>query len=175
MPSGKTHDLITILIAIPTFIGMWKLTGNLSLTVLVTCATIFSGLMFGPDLDTQSVQYTRWGIFRFIWFPYKVVFKHRSMWSHGILFGTLIRVLYFSGVIALLVCGAVYLRAMLTSGSPPSIDDVRASWSTIETYLTETVSKHTLWAIFAGLWWGAASHTISDIASSMWKKFLQIF
>jgi uncharacterized metal-binding protein len=175
MPNGKTHDLITFLISIPTFIGVWKLTDNLSLATIVTCATIFSGLMFGPDLDTQSVQYTRWGIFRFIWFPYKVVFKHRSMWSHGIIFGTLIRVLYFSGVVAVLISCGIYLRAMLVSGSQPSIEEIQLAWLAIESHLTQTVSRHLLWATFLGLWWGAASHTLTDVLGSVYRKLLQIF
>src|SRR5947208_3323060 len=69
------------------------------LACLATATMLFGGFMFGPDLDIQSKQYTRWRIFRFLWFPYKVMFKHRSRWSHGIIFGTLIRVLYFTGML----------------------------------------------------------------------------
>src|SRR3712207_4051725 len=116
MPSGKTHDMVTLVLAPPTFAAAWGLTGSLALAIVATAAMLFGGLMFGPDLDIQSKQYTRWGVFRFIWLPYKVIFRHRSRWSHGILFGTLIRVIYFTGVIALLAAAAVYLRAMLISG-----------------------------------------------------------
>src|SRR5215216_3865705 len=91
MPSGKTHDAITVLLAAPTFAAAWGLTGQLSLALLATVSMLFGGFMFGPDLDIQSRQYTRWGIFRFLWFPYKFVFRHRSRWSHGLVFGTLIR------------------------------------------------------------------------------------
>src|SRR3954463_9455939 len=119
MPSGKTHDLVTLALAAPTFAAAWGLTGSLTLSAAATAATVFGGLMFGPDLDIQSRQYTRWGVFRFLWFPYKVVFKHRSRWSHGIVFGTLIRVLYFTGVLALLVSAGIYLRAALVNGPVP--------------------------------------------------------
>src|SRR5919202_2752533 len=115
MPSGKTHDLVTLALAAPTFAAAWGLTGSLTLSAAATVATVFGGLMFGPDLDIQSRQYTRWGVFRFLWLPYKVAFRHRSRWSHGILFGTLIRVLYFTGVLALIIAGGVYLRALLVS------------------------------------------------------------
>src|ERR671921_58243 len=107
MPSGRTHDLITFVLAPPTFLAVWAATGSLKLAAVVTCATLFGGLMFGPDLDIQSRQYTRWGVFRFVWLPYRMLFRHRSRWSHGIIFGTLIRIIYFAMVLALVVLGAV--------------------------------------------------------------------
>ncbi|MCA1629590.1 MAG: metal-binding protein [Acidobacteria bacterium] len=109
MPSGKTHDAITVLLAVPTFVAAWGVTGSLVLAGVVTAATLFGGLMFGPDLDIQSRQYTRWGVLRFLWLPYKMLFRHRSRWSHGIVFGTLIRVVYFVGVLALIASVAFYV------------------------------------------------------------------
>ena len=104
MPSGKTHDAITLLLAAPTFAAAWGATGSAVLAVAATAGTLFGGLMFGPDLDILSRQYTRWGPFRLLWWPYRVVFRHRSRWSHGIIFGTLIRVVYFALVLTLLAC-----------------------------------------------------------------------
>src|ERR687894_28659 len=117
MPSGKTHDAITIILAAPTFVAAWGITGNLALALLATGAMLFGGLMFGPDLDIQSRQYTRWGIFRFLWLPYRGMFRHRSRWSHGIIFGTLIRVVYFAAALAIIASIAVYLRAMLVNSA----------------------------------------------------------
>src|SRR3954470_6678099 len=122
MPSGKTHDAVTVILAAPTFVVAWGLTGSLVLALCATLAMLFGGFMFGPDLDIQSRQYTRWGVFRFLWLPYRMMFRHRSRWSHGIIFGTLIRVAYFTAIIALLAAAAVYLRAMLVSGAPPGFD-----------------------------------------------------
>ncbi|MCA1643079.1 MAG: metal-binding protein [Acidobacteria bacterium] len=128
MPSGKTHDAITVLLAVPTFVAAWGVTGSLVLAGVVTAATLFGGLMFGPDLDIQSRQYTRWGVLRFLWLPYKMLFRHRSRWSHGIVFGTLIRVVYFVGVLALIASVAFYVymsrharharRALVGRGEP---------------------------------------------------------
>ena len=101
MPSGKTHDMVTFALAPPTFAAAWGLTGSVALSAAATVAMLFGGLMFGPDLDIQSRQYTRWGPLRFLWWPYKVIFRHRSRWSHGIIFGTLIRVVYFAAVVTL--------------------------------------------------------------------------
>src|ERR687893_1475883 len=119
MPSGRTHDAVTIILAAPTFFAAWGLTGSLAMAFLATGAMLFGGFMFGPDLDIQSRQYTRWGVFRFLWFPYKVMFRHRSRWSHGIIFGTLIRVVYFALMLSALALVAIYLRALLIAQAPP--------------------------------------------------------
>jgi uncharacterized metal-binding protein len=175
MPSGKTHDAITVILAAPTFAVAWGVTGNIALATLATCAMLFGGFMFGPDLDIQSRQYTRWGVFRFLWLPYRMIFRHRSRWSHGIIFGTLIRVIYFAAVLALITCAAVYLRAALMSGAPPSLDDFVQTFRAIEASLRQTIGRHAAWAVMAGLWWGAASHTLTDVAWSVMRKGSEIF
>jgi uncharacterized metal-binding protein len=175
MPSGRTHDAITIVLAVPTFVAAWGLTGNLTLASLATGAMLFGGLMFGPDLDIQSRQYTRWGVFRFLWLPYRKIFRHRSRWSHGIIFGTLIRILYFAMVLALLVLAGVYLRAMLTNGLMPTFEELAAAWRAIEGSARQNVGEHAVWAVLAGLWWGAASHTLTDVAWSVLRKGSEIF
>lgn len=175
MPSGKTHDTITFILAAPTFLAAWGLTGNAALSGLATGAMLFGGLMFGPDLDIQSRQYTRWGVFRFIWWPYKVMFRHRSRWSHGIIFGTLIRVVYFLSMLALIVAVAVYLRAALVGGAPPSLDEMAQAWRAIEGGVRHNIGRHAVWATLAGLWWGAASHTLTDVGWSMLRKSSEIF
>lgn len=175
MPSGKTHDAITIILAVPTLLVAWGVAGNFALALITTCATIFGGLMFGPDLDIQSRQYTRWGVFRFLWLPYKMMFRHRSRWSHGILFGTLIRVLYFAAVLALIIAAAVYLRAMLVGGVPPSLREIAQAWWAIESHVRHSVGSHALWAVLAGLSWGAASHTLTDVLWSIVRKGSEIF
>jgi uncharacterized metal-binding protein len=175
MPSGKTHDAITIILASPTFLLAWGLTRNPVLSLLATVAMLFGGLMFGPDLDIQSRQYTRWGVFRFLWWPYKVMFRHRSRWSHGIIFGTLIRVVYFATVLGLIAAAAVYLRAALTGGALPSFDEMAQAWRAIEDGVRQAVGHHAAWAVLAGLWWGAASHTLTDVAWSVLRKGSEIF
>ena len=178
MPSGKTHDAITLLLAAPTFAAGWGVTGSMALAVTALCATLFGGLMFGPDLDIQSRQYARWGVFRFIWLPYRLMFRHRSRWSHGIIFGTLIRVIYFAIVLALLVLGGVYLRALfLTGAAVPGWGEVAHAWRAIETAaaLHLGAGKGIVLAALAGLWWGAASHTLTDVAWSIVRKSSEIF
>src|SRR2546423_15626452 len=132
MPSGKTHDLITLVLAPPTFAAAWGLSGSLAVSTAATAAMRFGGLMFGPDLDIQSGQYTRWGVLRFLWLPYKAVFRHRSRWSHGIVFGTLIRVVYFAAVLMLLFWAGVYARAVFLAGAPPGWRDVAHGCRVVE-------------------------------------------
>ena len=88
MPSGKTHDAVTFLFVAPTLAAAWSVSGSIPLALIVGFGFLFGGLMFGPDLDTVSKQYSRWSIFRLLWYPYQVFFKHRSRWSHGLIFGT---------------------------------------------------------------------------------------
>ncbi len=177
MPSGRTHDLITLLLAAPTFAVAWALTESVALAGIVTGATLFGGLMFGPDLDVLSRQYTRWGVFRFIWFPYRVVFRHRSRWSHGIIFGTLIRVVYFAGMLTVIISAAVYLRAVLMAGgTPPGWSEVAHVWLSIESSINGLgIDRSAAWAVLFGLWWGAASHTLTDVGWSVVRKASEIF
>jgi uncharacterized metal-binding protein len=175
MPSGRTHDTITFILAAPTFAIAWGLSGSIALALVAACAMLFGGLMFGPDLDIQSRQYTRWGVFRFLWLPYRMMFRHRSRWSHGIIFGTLIRVIYFVAVLGIIVSVAVYLRASLVHGAPPSFDEMMEAWRAIEAGIRDGLGRHAVWAGLAGLWWGAASHTLTDVAWSVMRKGSEIF
>ncbi|HEX8472661.1 MAG TPA: metal-binding protein [Pyrinomonadaceae bacterium] len=176
MPSGKTHDAITLVLTVPTFAAAWGVTGDVLLATLATCAMLFGGFMFGPDLDIQSRQYTRWGVFRFLWWPYKTMFRHRSRWSHGIIFGTLIRVVYFAAVVGSVVAGGIYLRAMLVGGAPPDWTALTHAWRVIEANVSaEGIGRREGLAVLAGLWWGAASHTLTDVAWSVLRKGSEIF
>jgi len=176
MPSGKTHDAITLLLTVPTFVAAWGVTGSVLLASVATGAMLFGGLMFGPDLDIQSRQYTRWGVFRFIWWPYKVMFRHRSRWSHGIIFGTLIRVVYFAFMLSALALAAIYFRAFLVAHAPPDYSELLRAWHAIEAgAMMPGTGRYAVLAALAGLWWGAASHTLTDVAWSVLRKGSEIF
>jgi uncharacterized metal-binding protein len=110
-----------------------------------------------------------------LWYPYRVVFRHRSRLSHGLTLGTLIRVLYFSGLVAIIVSLGIYLRASLTGSAPPSVAEIVSAWQEISAYVAHHVGEHAIIATLAGLWWGAASHTLTDGFWSMLRKGSQIF
>src|SRR5205085_9433533 len=140
---------ITVLLAVPTFVAAWGMTNSVALAATATGAMLFGGLMFGPDLDILSRQYTRWGPLRLLWWPYRVVFRHRSRWSHGIIFGTLIRVVYFAAMLTLVACAAIYLRATFGAGAPADYGAVVRAWRAIEA--GALMQGHTLYVILATL------------------------
>src|SRR5215204_7338243 len=134
MPSGKTHDAITFLFVAPVFVAAWKITGNTAISAVVTGAFLFGGLMFGPDLDTMSCQYTRWSVLRFLWYPYQAFFAHRSRWSHGLVFGTLLRVVYFMGAATCVAFLCTYAYTIFSGGDLPDLWDFPRVWARLRQY-----------------------------------------
>lgn len=169
MPSGRTHDAITFTLAVPTVAAGYLFTQNVASSAILGVAFVFGGLMFGPDLDTISRQYSRWFILRFLWFPYRSFFKHRSRFSHGLLFGTLIRVVYFLGIVSLIAFLASYFYASFLGGGLPGVDEIANAWRPIGSFTREKLGQNFPMLIFIGLWVGAASHTFTDMAGSFIK------
>lgn len=169
MPSGRTHDAITIFVAAPVFAAAFAVTSSLRFSAIVTASFLFGGLMFGPDLDTASLQYSRWGPLRFLWFSYRSFFKHRSRFSHGLVFGALFRVVYFMGVVSIAAFGVIYAVTGLYGESLPGVIELARSWSVIGEYTRGYIGEYSFAAFFVGTWLGAASHTFTDIACSYIK------
>lgn len=169
MPSGKTHDAVTFLFIAPTFAATWYVAQSLPIALIVAVCFTFGGLMFGPDLDTHSKQYTRWGFFCYLWYPYQAFFKHRSRWSHGLIFGTLLRIVYFMGVLTLLSFFSAYALAIYAGGDLPNLMEFVRVWTAIGDYVRADLGENALVSIFIGLWLGAASHTLTDMAGSFIK------
>jgi len=169
MPSGKNHDTITFLLAVPAFAAVYGFTRSYGAASVAGLAFIFGGLIFGPDLDTVSRQYSRWGIFRFIWYPYRKFLKHRSRFSHGLVFGAFGRVVYFLGVITLAAFAVVFVIAAYSGGKLPSLAEIASVWQPIGQFVRTNFGEYFLLIVFAGLWLGAASHTFTDLAGSYIK------
>jgi len=164
MPSGHVHDAITIVLAAPAAVGTYVLTRDLPTAVIVAVAFIFAGVMFGPDLDTKSKQYSRWGPLRLIWLPYRTIFRHRSRWSHGLIFGTLLRVVYFMGVATVIAFAAFTAYSYASAGDIPNIANFTRGWESIGTASGAHSILQALMATLIGMWAGAASHTLTDIS-----------
>ncbi|HXG85310.1 MAG TPA: metal-binding protein [Pyrinomonadaceae bacterium] len=169
MPSGKTHDAVTFLLVAPTFAAAWQITESVPLASIITVAFLFGGLMFGPDLDTMSKQYTRWSFFRYLWYPYQVFFPHRSRWSHGLIFGTFLRIVYFMGAVTLLSFLLTCAFAAFLGESSGNLMEFTRTWIQIGETVREGVGENTLLSVFIGLWIGAASHTLTDLAGTFIK------
>ncbi len=169
MPSGRTHDAITFILAAPTFAVTYFAAANLTPAIAVTVSFLFGGLMFGPDLDTHSKQYSRWRIFRFLWFPYRSIFNHRSRWSHGLIFGTLFRVIYFMGVLTIAAFLIFVAASSIFGGEVPGVSVFTEAWQRMGDFVRGTFGSNIMPAVFLGMWIGAASHTFADMTGSYVK------
>ncbi len=144
--------------------GVYALTHDLPAAAIFTVAFIFAGVMFGPDLDTKSKQYSRWGPLRLIWIPYRTAFRHRSRWSHGLIFGTLFRVVYFAGIIAAVTFAAFAGYSYWNDGALPNVATFARGWESIGAMAGTGSTLEVLLIVLIGMWAGAASHTLTDIA-----------
>ncbi len=99
MPDGKTHETINAAALIASLAGLYHISagyGNAVIgsyldtyTILVfSLAYLFATFFLSPDLDTQSRSYKRWRMFRILWWPYRIIFKHRGF-SHNLILGPL--------------------------------------------------------------------------------------
>ncbi|MEO0013718.1 MAG: hypothetical protein RLZZ535_2107 [Cyanobacteriota bacterium] len=168
MPSGIVHDRITIRL-LPWVGGItYGTTRSAELTLILACGYLFSGLMFGPDLDIHSLQYKRWGLIRGIWLPYRKFFRHRSIFSHGLIIGTCVRLIYLFFFIALISTLGVAIAQLCLGFAWNWQVFVRGQLNLlIDKYPRETI------ALLIGLEIGAMSHSISDWINSQRKRRLK--
>ena len=138
MPNGKTHDIITVVAAPFVAVASYYLTKSLLTTGLILACYLFASFMFNGDLDTNTAPYNRWWVFKMIWIPYQLMFHHRSVFTHGLVIGTLIRILYLS-IIPIII--------LSFKG---------------DLHVIKAINWHLLLQIFIGLEAGAAIHTIAD-------------
>ena len=169
MPSGGTHDAITFLLAFPAAAAAFTLTNSYFAAAVIGGAFVFGGLMFGPDLDTVSRQYSRWRFLRFLWYPYRSFFKHRSRFSHGLVFGALLRVIYFMGIVTLIVLAAWALWSMTGSTAAVEAGSLVEAWRRLGSMVRQNLGENFLLLSFLGLWLGAASHIFFYMAGTFIK------
>lgn len=165
MPSGRTHDRITLWslpwIAVATLL----LTRRSDLTLIVAGAFLFSGLLLSPDLDLKSRPFKRWGKLRFIWIPYQKLLSHRSVFSHGFFIGTTLRLLYLFVLLLLL--------SMLGVAIAQLIIGFDWNWHEFVKNCFQWVSRHSqeALALILGLEAGAMSHYMADHIGSAYKRY----
>jgi uncharacterized metal-binding protein len=165
MPSGATHDRIT-LTCLPVVGGITLLASrSASITLSLAGSFLFSGLMFGPDLDIYSVQFKRWGVLRWIWHPYQKGLQHRSWLSHGPIVGTTFRLLYLGCWAALL--GLIAFGIGIANRWP--IWDWQGVATSVRNYLLPF--RWEIGAALIGLELGAMSHALSDGLNSAWSRW----
>ncbi|HEY9654255.1 MAG TPA: metal-binding protein [Crinalium sp.] len=178
MPSGRTHDSITLW-SLPLLAGLtFARTQSSSLTLFVSGSYLFSGLMFGPDLDVYSHQYKRWGLLRWIWLPYRRSMRHRSFWSHGPIVGTVVRVVYLFIWMGLLGTGGIVVGAIafqLISQTNDWFILAQQWWSSSIGFLARSPQQYPMEAIAIaiGLELGAMSHDLSDWTLSTYRRMVK--
>jgi uncharacterized metal-binding protein len=161
MASGKVHDWVT-LAAMPAlfFLNFQYFHWPWPACTMAALGIWIGGSLLSPDLDTRSRPYYRWGIFRFIWWPYQWTIRHRSSASHGLLFAPVFRLLYLSAVLILFYTGFYSLLAHY-SGLSASLQKPRLEiLEFIRTHLHELI-----W-LGVGVWIGGLLHTALDFLSS---------
>ncbi len=164
MSSGRIHDRVTLW-SLPWVVGLtlwWTRSGHFA--VIVAGGYLFSGLMFGPDLDIRSRQYQRWGWLRWLWLPYQKSLRHRSHLSHGLLLGTALRLAYLLGWGVLLTGGIIALIELISPQPPDWGQGLQALAAGLVRYRDEAI------ALFLGLEGGAMSHSLTDWLSSAYKR-----
>lgn len=90
-------------------------------------------------------------------------------WSHGLIFGTLFRVVYLMGVLTAIGFLVLYLYATYVGGDLPNIVQLTKTWQPVGEFMRTKIGVYAMPAVFAGLWLGAASHTFTDMAGTFIK------
>ncbi len=167
MPSGKTHDAITVVGAVAAVPAWWLLTHeprDWTLCATLAGSILFSGLMLSPDLDLNSSIYHRWGPLKFLWLPYQKLVPHRSILSHSML-GALLRVVYFLALVWGISHALSWGVAQAKLGSISPLPSPMAIFQNL--YSTER--RHLELGII-GLLIGTVLHTGADTVVSFLKK-----
>ena len=97
MASGSNHDRGTWWLALPFGLLCWPFLGWIG-SATAALAFLGGGLLLSPDLDTRSRPSRRWGPLQLLWWPYRKLLKHRSLFSHSPVLGTGGRLAYLAGL-----------------------------------------------------------------------------
>jgi uncharacterized metal-binding protein len=168
MPTGETHDRVTYALMPAALLIGWAIFGlPLNLVAWWVVGLWLGGILLSPDLDTASRPYFRWGVLRWLWWPYQAAIRHRSVLSHGLIVGPAIRLLYLGFVLALgfyvvqLGVEAVHHAGALRWQLP-----LERLLEVLKRYQTET------FCCLGGYWCGTGAHGLLDAVVSGWQNLL---
>lgn len=176
MPNTPVHDFLTIASGIVLAPGIYGVLyeANVAnqtavvITTLILTAHVVSGVLFSPDLDLDSRIHKRWGMFFYIWLPYKWIIPHRHFWSHGLVLPPLLRLGYFFGMIILTIF--LIERIAASAGIDLPIVHNSVAWAILAWIgQNEMVSV----CIAIGFISGSAVHSIADWLHSGGKKLIR--
>lgn len=117
MPNHKTHDHAAYIAAPIIVYGLTYIT-TIPNAIAIGTGFLVANHYLSPDLDIDSIMNRRWGIFYFIWLPYKKAFHHRSIWTHSGPLSALVRFIYIGVWISPLFLwyippGSIFLAAYI--------------------------------------------------------------
>lgn len=179
MPNAQTHDRITVIsgialapISYTVQVG-WGIDPSMAFTysALLVGAHLLSGIMFSPDLDIDSKIDDRWGIFKWIWWPYTTIVPHRHRWlSHGLVISQLLRLLYFYLMVVLVLAGSTWLLSQVNLIIPRyHVQLTNSLLHLMRNYPYESL------AFIIGFCTGGAAHTIADWVVTGGRPILRKF
>jgi uncharacterized metal-binding protein len=140
--------------------GIGITTAPWATTLLVTAAYLFSGLWLSNDLDIDSRIYRRWGPFRWLWYPYQRLMKHRSWLSHGVAVGPLLRLVYLY-VMLELILRAAHRMARFFDLSTAAVETGLRMSADVWPYVLS--HPHISLPLLAGLVLGGVAHSVVDV------------
>lgn len=175
MPKHNTHEFFGALFSIPLTFLYYKISKDISSSLVFLISMIFGVLFLSPDLDVKSKTYRRWSFLRFIWIPYISVMKHRSFLSHFPLISSLTRAAYLTFSITIVSALIIYsftlififLGINLQTKNPLSI--IKESFFTTIRMITDVETKFII-AFILGISCGDTIHTILDTISTKIKR-----
>jgi len=132
VPGDAVHVKWAYRIAAVTALTLWVVF-NVEITHIILMFAIYitAAKYWSPDIDLDSEPYQRWGILRFLIYPFKELVKHRSRWSHGWIIGAITINIYITIVFALIIAvlNLVWLPAI-----EPAIDIGQAFITRVVTF-----------------------------------------
>ena len=98
MPGHDTHEKISIVMLVFFILFLIHVNTNNRHIVIFCIFYIFATYYLSPDLDTNSRIYRRWGLLKWLWWPYLKLMKHRQS-SHSIVLGPISILIYLGMII----------------------------------------------------------------------------
>jgi uncharacterized metal-binding protein len=100
MASGRNHDR-AITLTTPIMLAAAIASGHADVGLIATASYYLAGMYLSPDLDLVSRPFKRWGFLRWLWLPYqRLIPRHRHWLSHGLVIGSIVRLLYLATLVS---------------------------------------------------------------------------
>ncbi|QNI74888.1 metal-binding protein [Synechococcus sp. NOUM97013] len=152
MACGRDHDRATAAFCIPIWmITSWWL--GWSTGSIAAVSFLVGGLWLSPDLDVQSRALKRWGLLAWIWWPYRRLVPHRSLWSHGPVIGMTVRLAWILLLLGLAWTGLAWIVE-------PTIPTPLQAWPGLLAAARQ--HPHALWGALLGLEGSVWLHLLLD-------------